>query len=636
MVARAAACVVALLGGLLVVVPSSGSAASPGWSLTRISGTDRYATAAALSAHTFRGRTPQVVVASGEQFADALAATPAAARLGAPLLLTRRASVPDATLSELRRLRPSVILLAGGEGVVAPAVQRKLAEVAAVHRISGADRFETAARLSAVAFGGGVPVAFLAQGRSFPDALAAGAAAGRLDGPVLLTESDRLPPAVADELARLRPARIVVVGGEGAVGESVVRALHHRHVDRVYGEDRYATAAAVAAEVPGGTRVALLASGTRFPDALAAGPSASALGGTFALTGGECLATETAQGLVAAGVQEVIVVGGASAVPGAAVQPCGPTGATPAPPPTPAPTTTTTAPPPSDVAAPRIEEQAELPDDVADPAILEVGDRWYAYSTQVYLTKVPVRWSSDLRTWSAPQEAMPTIAVWADFGAHWAPSVALAGNRYVMWYSARDRATGQQCISRATSPRPEGPFVDELSAAVVCQADLGGSIDPQVFTDRDGSRWLSWKSDENAVGSPARLWVAPLSADARAIAGPATVTIAQGAPWETFTIEQPALVHSGATYYLFYSGGYWESAGYALGYATASSPRGPWTKRTTSAPWLASAATMLGPGALDPFVGPDGTPWVAFHAWSGPVGYLNGGHRSLRVAPLAL
>ena len=118
--------------------------------------------------------------------------------------------------------------------------------------------------------------------------------------------------------------------------------------------------------------------------------------------------------------------------------------------------------------------------------------------------------------------------------------------------------------------------------------------------------------------------------------GPATVTLAQGSPWETFTIEQPALVRSGATYYLFYSGGYWESRGYAVGYATGPSPRGPFTKQTASRPWLGSSDGTIGPGAFDVFTGPDGTPWASFHAWSGPVGYVNGGKRTLRAGPLSL
>ncbi|MCU1375188.1 MAG: N-acetylmuramoyl-L-alanine amidase family 2, partial [Actinomycetia bacterium] len=319
MVASALVLLTAVVG-----VPGARAATDPGWDVTRIGGADRYATAAALSRHTFRNRTVQVLVASGEQFADALAATPAASRLGAPLLLTRRDVVPAATMTELRRLRPSVILLAGGTGVVSFAVEQQLAGVARVARVAGADRFETAAKLSSTAFGTGVPVVFLAQGRAFPDALAAGAAAGRLQGPVLLVEQSSVPKVVAAELARLRPARIVLVGGQSAVSDAVGRSIAHRHVDRVAGKDRYATAAALADQVPSRSSVALIASGTSFPDALSAGPSASALGGTFALTGRQCLPTASAQGMSDDGVREVLIIGGESAVPDAAADPCEP------------------------------------------------------------------------------------------------------------------------------------------------------------------------------------------------------------------------------------------------------------------------------------------------------------------------
>src|SRR5437899_759208 len=103
-----------VMGGALVIfgmaVPrASGSTA---WSTTRISGSDRFATAAALSARAFPNGSSEVVLASGVEFADALAASPAAARRHAPLLLTYRDSVPSSTLAEIRRLHPRRIVLA--------------------------------------------------------------------------------------------------------------------------------------------------------------------------------------------------------------------------------------------------------------------------------------------------------------------------------------------------------------------------------------------------------------------------------------------------------------------------------------------------------------------------------------------
>ncbi|HWP61998.1 MAG TPA: S8 family serine peptidase [Candidatus Binatia bacterium] len=92
-------------------------------------------------------------------------------------------------------------------------------------RSAGPDRYATAAAISAATFGPGVPVAYVATGLNFPDALAAAAAAGFRGGPVLLVTRDAIPAPTATELGRLRPERIVVVGSTGVVGNGVAAAL---------------------------------------------------------------------------------------------------------------------------------------------------------------------------------------------------------------------------------------------------------------------------------------------------------------------------------------------------------------------------------------------------------------------------
>jgi hypothetical protein len=94
-----------------------------------------------------------------------------------------------------------------------------------VDRIGGADRYATAAAVSSWTFAAGVPIAFIATGANFPDALAGAAAAGVLGGPVLLTTRDGLPAVTAAELTRLRPARIIVLGGSGVVSDAVLSAV---------------------------------------------------------------------------------------------------------------------------------------------------------------------------------------------------------------------------------------------------------------------------------------------------------------------------------------------------------------------------------------------------------------------------
>jgi spore coat protein A len=88
--------------------------------------------------------------------------------------------------------------------------------VVALDRVAGAGRLETAAAISASTFAPGAPVAYVATGAGFADALTGGPAAARQGGPVLLTIGSALAEATRAELQRLRPARIVVLGGEEA------------------------------------------------------------------------------------------------------------------------------------------------------------------------------------------------------------------------------------------------------------------------------------------------------------------------------------------------------------------------------------------------------------------------------------
>ncbi len=249
-------------------------------------GGDRYATAVAISRADFGPSTGTVYVARGLDFPDALAAGPVAARVGAPILLLAHDGVPNVVAEELARLAPERIIVLGGPGAVPEAVVAQLGQTgAAVSRLAGADRYETAVAMSASAFEPGVPVAFVATGRNFPDALAGSAAGAHLGAPVILVPGDAIPAVVADELTRLAPAAIRVLGGAAAVSDEVVGALaaFSPDVARLAGSDRYQTAAAVSAAVfgPGVDRLRI-ATGANFPDALAAAP----LGRPILLVGG--------------------------------------------------------------------------------------------------------------------------------------------------------------------------------------------------------------------------------------------------------------------------------------------------------------------------------------------------------------
>lgn len=185
-----------------------------------------------------------------------------------------------------------------------------------VARYQGADRFATSAAIVDANYSPGVPVAYIATGANFPDALAGGAVAANNAGPLLLVTPDSIPSAIATELQRLKPARIVVLGGERSVSAAVETALQaytSGAVSRVSGADRYATAAALAATFPASTPV-YIATGENFPDALSATAAAAARHAAILLTQPNALPASTAQALAALRPSSITIVGATSAV----------------------------------------------------------------------------------------------------------------------------------------------------------------------------------------------------------------------------------------------------------------------------------------------------------------------------------
>jgi beta-xylosidase len=274
--------------------------------------------------------------------------------------------------------------------------------------------------------------------------------------------------------------------------------------------------------------------------------------------------------------------------------------------------------------------------DFPDPFILVTGDRYFAYGTQTGDMNVQVMESADLTGWEHRGDALPELPPWADRGNTWSPAVLRREDTFVLYYAVRYEEAGRQCISVATGSDPAGPFVDRSGEPLIFQEDRGGSIDPSPFVDGDGTGYLLWKSDDNALDRAPSLWGAPLQPDGLALAGEPAELLRHDLAWEEPLIEAPSLARAAdGSYVLFYSGGWWESDGYAIGYATGPAPLGPFRKETVDGPWLASEPGMAGPGGAEVFTDAAGQWHIAFHAWTPPrVGYENGGARSLWIERL--
>ncbi|MGD8169130.1 cell wall-binding repeat-containing protein [Herbiconiux sp. P16] len=223
---------IVVLGGPATIAPEVETAlrAFSGM-VDRLGGADRFAVSAKVSASVFGSHRPVAYVASGSAYPDALSASAAAGRLGGPVLLVGKDVIPVLVADELRRLAPAKIVVLGGLSTVSEGVVAELRTMGTTTRIDGADRYVVSAAISAGAFPPGVPTVYVASGTAFADALSGGAAAIANAGPMLLVTADSIPSPIADELNRLRPRRIVVLGGTASVSDATMdelgEFLHH-------------------------------------------------------------------------------------------------------------------------------------------------------------------------------------------------------------------------------------------------------------------------------------------------------------------------------------------------------------------------------------------------------------------------
>jgi len=290
----------------------------------RLSGDDRFATAAAIGRAAFpKGTT--VVIVSGQQasLVDGLVAAPYARSVKAPVLLASRTAVPAPTMAEITRRGATHAVLVGGTGVLTTDVSDQLrAAGLKVTRLAGDDRYATSAAV-ARAFGSASSVV-VASGvtANLVDAAAAGGPAAASGQPVLLVPRSSVPASTRDTIAALGARSATIVGGTGVVTTGVSDALRAAglKLTRLSGADRYATAAAVAngyeATVKAGTVV--LASGldANLVDSLTGG----VLGRLTLLTAGAGVPAVTDKWFAAREVSLLQVLGGTGAVPDSAVE----------------------------------------------------------------------------------------------------------------------------------------------------------------------------------------------------------------------------------------------------------------------------------------------------------------------------
>ncbi len=265
-------------------------------SVTRVSGSDRYKTNAALATSTF-ATAKTVVLVGGENWPDGLSAGPLASSLGGPVLVTKRDSLPTSTRSALSRLRVTTVVVVGGSASVSDGVVKTLrASGFSVRRVWGRDRYATANAVAREVWRrrGGGPIsnatALVASGAKHQDALVASTLGARKGWPVLLTPSSSLPSGLLTTMRAIGATRTVVVGSSSAVSSATLAKLPA--ATRIAGADAPATSVAVAkwaiARYPSdfrGERYWVASSSSAaFSDSLGVGAAAGRTSGLLLLT----------------------------------------------------------------------------------------------------------------------------------------------------------------------------------------------------------------------------------------------------------------------------------------------------------------------------------------------------------------
>jgi hypothetical protein len=295
--------------------------------------------------------------------------------------------------------------------------------------------------------------------------------------------------------------------------------------------------------------------------------------------------------------------------------------------------------------------------DVGDPYVLPVpagvdGEKapgYVLYWTTDWTANVPTAISTDRVHWRRVADALPTLPSWALLvrpppwwsappgvsTMTWGPTVHQVAGGWVLYYSTEDASTRTECLGVAFSSSPAGPFVDTSPAPLVCQAALGGDIDPSVVVPAPGRLALVWKNDGNANGTAVGIWEQSLTSDGRSTAGSPVRLLGADQAWEHGIIEGPAmLADTRGGWWLFYSGGTWQSDTYDTGVAWCVTVAGP-CREPARTPLLASTPTAVSPGGLDTFVDHRGQLWASYSAFPTRPANANAAMASPRVLELA-
>ena len=252
-------------------------------SMPRLAGGTRYETAGLLFDQGNWQKGGSIVLASGANYPDALAASALAGDLNAPIMLTDPNGLSSETEQRILNLKPSRIYIVGGKAAISVNVERRVAQLAGsganIQRIAGDTRYDTSLKVVS-SLSNPSDTVIVTTGTNYADALSISPYAFATGSPVALCNpSSGLSNSALKVIKIAGYKKAVIVGGTSAVPASVASQLKASGIGgitRLSGDTRYTTSAKIAefelkSNVGFTMDGAYLATGQNFPDALAAG-----------------------------------------------------------------------------------------------------------------------------------------------------------------------------------------------------------------------------------------------------------------------------------------------------------------------------------------------------------------------------
>lgn len=251
--------------------------------LTRIAGETRYETMSAMVDKFNPDKGGAAILASANNFPDALAASSPSGTQNAPIILTSASSLSDEARIQLEAIKPNKLYIVGGEAAISKEVEQSAVSVASCQsatRFAGDTRYETALKI-ADGIGQNNGTVIIATGENFADALSVSPYAQHFKAPIVLSSpSSGLSDEAINMIKSKGFSNAIILGGTSAVPDAVNQQLSTAgisNVQRLQGDTRYETSAIIAEFEKSQGMTAngvVFATGSNFPDALVAGPFA--------------------------------------------------------------------------------------------------------------------------------------------------------------------------------------------------------------------------------------------------------------------------------------------------------------------------------------------------------------------------